>query len=81
MTSLDDHVSEFQLEADMFSVFPYNGLAKKKKTTIIFDIKFHDSYLMKCLHNNITQIYTIWWHMYLLHLVSNGKTTSYQSYN
>ena len=33
------------VEVDMFSVFPYYGLAKKK--TLIFDIKFHDSYLMK----------------------------------
>ena len=41
------------IEIDMFSVFPYYGLAKKK--TIFFDIKCHDSYLMKCLHNNITQ--------------------------
>ena len=42
------------VEVDMFSVFPYYGLEKKKKT-IFFDIKCHDSYLMKCLHNNITQ--------------------------
>ena len=26
---------------------------KKKKKTIFFDIECHDSYLMKCLHNNI----------------------------
>ena len=42
------------VEVDMFSVFPYHGLAKEK--TIFFDIKWHDSYLMKCLHNNITQM-------------------------
>ena len=38
---------------NMFSVFPYNGLEKEKKT--FFNIKCHDSYLMKCLHNNISQ--------------------------
>ena len=43
------------VEVDMFSVFPYNGLEKEKKT-IFFDIKCHDSYLMKCLHNNISQM-------------------------
>ena len=32
---------------------------KKKKTTILFDIKCHDSNLMKCLHNNISQNDTI----------------------
>ena len=41
------------VEVDMSSVFPYYGLAKKK-TTLIFDMKFQDSYLMKCLQNNIT---------------------------
>ena len=30
------------------------------KKTIFFDIKCHDSYLMKCLHNSITQNDTIW---------------------
>ena len=30
------------LEVDMFSVFPYYGLEKEKKT-ILFDIKYHDS--------------------------------------
>ena len=54
----------------MFSVFPYYGLAMKKNT-IFFDIKCHDSYLMKCLNNNITQNDTIWRHLYLPHLVSN----------
>ena len=44
------------VEVDMFSVFPYYGLEKEKK---IFDIKCHDSYLMKCLHNNISQNDTI----------------------
>ena len=42
------------VEVDIFSVFPYYGLEKEKKT-IFFDIKCHDSYLMKCLHNNISQ--------------------------
>ena len=36
----------------------------KKKKTIFFDIKCHDSYLMKCLHNNISQNDTICWHLY-----------------
>ena len=40
------------VEVDMFSVFPYYGL---EKTPIFFDIKCHDSHLMKCLHNNISQ--------------------------
>ena len=40
------------VEVDMFSVFPYYGLEK--------DIKDHDSYLMKCLHNNISQNDAIW---------------------
>ena len=44
------------VEVDMFSVFPYYGLEKEKK---IFDIKCHDSYLMKCSHNNISQNNTI----------------------
>ena len=42
------------VEVDMFSVFPITEWKKEKKT-IFFDIKCHDSYLMKCLHNNITQ--------------------------
>ena len=46
------------VEVDMFSVFPYYELEKEKKT-IFFDIKCHDSYLMKCLHNNISQNDTI----------------------
>ena len=50
------------------------------KTPLNFDIKFHDSYLMKCLHNNITQDDTIWLHLYLPHQVSNIKTTSNQCY-
>ena len=45
------------VEVDMFSVFPYYGLEKKK--IIFFDIKCQDSYLMKCLHNNISQNDTI----------------------
>ena len=36
------------VEVDLFSVFPIMGWKKKK--TILFDIKCHDSYLMKCLH-------------------------------
>ena len=64
------------VKVDMFSVFPYNGLAKKK--AIFFDIKCHDFYLMKCLHNNITQNDTMWYHLYLPHQVSNVETTSDQ---
>ena len=48
------------VEVDIFSVFPITDWQKKKK--IFFDIKCHDSYLMKCLHNNITQNDTIWWY-------------------
>ena len=48
------------VEVDMISVFPYYGLEKEKKNkTIFFDIKCHDSYLMKCVHNNISQNDTI----------------------
>ena len=43
------------VEVDMFSVFPYYGL-KKNKTTIFFDIKCHDSFLMKSLYKNISQM-------------------------
>ena len=68
------------VEVDMFSVFPFYGLEKEKKT-IFFDIKCHDSYLMKCLHNNISKNDTICWHLYLPHLVSNIKTTSSQCKN
>ena len=46
------------VEVDMFSVFPYYGLEKEKKT-IYVDIKCHDPYLMKCLHINISQNDTI----------------------
>ena len=46
------------VEVDMFSVFPHYGLEKEK--TIFFDIMCHDSYLMKYLHNNISQNDTIW---------------------
>ena len=46
------------VEFDMFSVFLYYGLEKEEKK-IFFDIKCHDSYLMKCLHNNISQNDTI----------------------
>ena len=45
------------VEIDMFSVL-YDG--KREKKTIFFDINCHDSYLMKCLHNNISQNDTIW---------------------
>ena len=45
------------VEVDMFSVFPITDWKKKK---IFFDIKCYDSYLMKCLQNNITQNDTIW---------------------
>ena len=38
---------------DMFSVSPIMDWKKEKNKTIFFDIKCHDSYLMKCLHNNI----------------------------
>ena len=65
------------VEVDMFSVFPYYGM---EKNNIFFDIKCHDSYLMKCLHNNISQNGTICWHLYLPHLVSIIKTTSSQCY-
>ena len=44
------------VEVDMFSAFPNYGLAKKN----IFDIECHNSYLMKCLYNNITLNDTIW---------------------
>ena len=62
------------VEVDMFSVFPYYGLEKRNKK--FFEIKCQDSYLMKCLHNNISQNDTICWHLYLTHLVSNIKSTS-----
>ena len=65
------------LEIDMFSVSPIMDWKKEKKN-ILFDIKHHDSYLMKYLHNNISQNDTICWHLYLTHLVSNIKTTSSQ---
>ena len=44
----------------MFSVqcFP-TAMDWKKKKKQYFDIKRHDSYLMKCLHNNISQNETI----------------------
>ena len=45
------------VEVDMFSVSPI--MDWKKKKTAFFDIKCHDSYLMKCLHNNISQNDTI----------------------
>ena len=44
------------VEVDMFSpIIDW----KKKKQTIFSDIKCLDSYLMKCLHNNISQNDTI----------------------
>ena len=45
------------VEVGMFSVFHYYGLEEEK--TIFFDIKCHDSYLMKCFYNNISQNDTI----------------------
>ena len=45
------------VESDMFSVSPIMDWKKKKK--IFFDIKCHDTYLMKCLHNYISQNDTI----------------------
>ena len=45
------------VEIDMFSVSPI--MDWKKKKAIFFDIKCHDSYIMKCLHNNISQNDTI----------------------
>ena len=68
------------VEVDMFSVFPYYGLEKEKKTIFFDHIKCHDSYLMKCLHNNIRQNDTKCRHLYLTHLVSNIKTSSSQCY-
>ena len=47
------------VEVDMFSLVLFYDLEKEKKT-IFFDIKCHDDYLMKCLHNNISQNDTIW---------------------
>ena len=41
------------VEVDMFSDFPYNGLANK--ITLKVDSKSHDSYIVKCLHDSITQ--------------------------
>ena len=40
------------VEVEMFSDFPCYGLANK--ITLYFGSKFHDFYLMKCLHNSIT---------------------------
>ena len=45
------------VEVDMFSVFSLLWIVKRKKT--FFDIKRHDSYLMKRLHKNISQNDTI----------------------
>ena len=47
------------VEFDMHSVFPTMDWKKEKKT-IFFDINCQDSYLVKCLHNNISQNDTIW---------------------
>ena len=41
------------VEVDMISVFPHYGLEKEKNN--IFYIKCPDSYLMKSLHNIISQ--------------------------
>ena len=48
----------FWVEVDMFRVVSYYGLANKIIPN--FDRGFHDSYLIKCLHNNIAQNDTIW---------------------
>ena len=45
------------VEVDMLRFSPIMDLKKKK--TIFLDIKCHDTYLMKCLHNNIGQNDTI----------------------
>ena len=66
------------VEVDMFSVSPIMNWKKEKK--IFFDIKCHNSYLMKCLHDNISQNDTICWHVHLTHLISNIKTSSSQCY-
>ena len=58
LLGLNHHARTIMLEVDMISVFPYYGLEKEK--SVFFDIKCHDSYFMKCLHNNITQNDTIW---------------------
>ena len=69
------------VEVDVLSVFPIIDWKKeRKKQTIFFDIKCHDSYLMKFLQNNITKNDKICWHLYLPHLVSNVKATSTQCY-
>ena len=59
----------------MFNAFPYYGLTNN--ITLKFDRRFHDSYLMKCLHNND---YPKWYNTMttIIHLVSNVKTTSNQ---
>ena len=60
MLILNHHASMFIGRSWYVQCFPFYGLEEKK--TIFFDIKCHDSYLMKCLHNDITQNDRIWWH-------------------
>ena len=57
LLGLNHHARSLLVECDMFSVVPI--MDWQRNHTLIFDIKFHDSYLMKCLHNNITQDDTI----------------------
>ena len=65
------------VEVDNVQCFPLLWIGKRKKKQY-FDIKCHDSYLMKCLHNDISQNDTICCLLNLTHLVSNIKTTSSQ---
>ena len=66
-----------------FSVFPNYGLANK--ILLNLDSKFHDCYLMKCSHNNLTRNDTIKWNS-TLHSICNiiknvnsyRRRTSYQ---
>ena len=46
------------VEVDIFSVLSYLWIGKEK--TLFFNMKCHDSFLMKCLQNNTTQNDTIW---------------------
>ena len=46
------------VEIDMFSIFPITDWKKKQYSLILSAM--HESYLMKCLHINITQNDTIW---------------------
>ena len=46
------------VEDNILSFFPLLWIGIEKNN--ILDIKCHDSYLVKCLHNNISQNDTIW---------------------